>query len=161
MLTMHHTSYGKPQVGGDMNKITIGKYCSISDTVLFDGGIQHNHQFVTTYPLWRLGAAENRIGMCKGDIVVGNDVWIGDGAVIGASAIVTKDVPPYEIWGGVPAKRLKDRFTQEQVVGLLSIQWWNWKQGEIYRLAGMLLSENIDELIDYGLTHLEELMAEW
>ena len=79
----------------------------------------------------------------KGDIVIGNDVWIGyeavilagvtigDGAVIGARAVVTKDIPPYTIVGGVPAKPIRKRFTQETIDLLLKIKWWNWPEERI------------------------------
>ena len=79
----------------------------------------------------------------KGDIIIGNDVWIGyeavilagvsigDGAIIGARAVVTKDVPPYTIVGGVPAKSIKKRFSDETISSLLSIQWWNWSKEKI------------------------------
>src|SRR3990167_4465258 len=101
MLIMEPTSYGSPIVHGDLNTIRIGKYCSIDNTVVFDGGMGHNHKAVTSYPLWRLGYCDEvQAGKCKGDITVGNDVWIGngalimsgvtigDGAVIGARAVV-------------------------------------------------------------------------
>lgn len=75
----------------------------------------------------------------KGDIVIGNDVWIGyeavilagvttigDGAVIGTRAVVTKDVSPYTIVGGVPAQPIKKRFSDKTITDLLEIRWWNW-----------------------------------
>lgn len=73
----------------------------------------------------------------KGDIVIGNDIWIGyeaivlsgvtigDGAIIGARAVVTKDVPPYTIVGGIPAKQIRKRFSDEVISKLLELQWWN------------------------------------
>ena len=74
----------------------------------------------------------------KGDIVIGNDVWIGyeavimagvtigDGAIIGTRAVVTKDVPPYTIVGGVPAKEIRKRFSEEMIAHLLNAKWWDW-----------------------------------
>ena len=79
----------------------------------------------------------------KGDIVIGNDVWIGyeavimagvtigDGAVIGARAVVTKDVPPYTIVGGVPAKPIRRRFPEDVISDLLKIRWWDWPEEKI------------------------------
>lgn len=86
----------------------------------------------------------------KGDIVIGNDVWIGyeavimagvtigDGAIIGTRAVVTKDVPPYTIVGGIPAKPIRKRFSDEVVSKLLEIEWWNFSNEKI--------AENIDAI---------------
>ena len=79
----------------------------------------------------------------KGDIVIGNDVWIGyeavvlagvsigDGAVIGARAVVAKDMPPYTIVGGVPARTIRRRFSQEVISVLLALKWWDWPTEKI------------------------------
>ena len=79
----------------------------------------------------------------KGDIVIGNDVWIGfeaiilsgvtigDGAIIGTRAVVTKDVPPYTIVGGIPAKAIRKRFSDDVICELLKLQWWNWPENRI------------------------------
>ena len=94
----------------------------------------------------------------KGDIIIGNDVWIGyeavilagvsigDGAIIGARAVVTKDVPPYTIVGGVPAKSIKKRFSDETISSLLSIQWWNWSKEKISKNIKAIQAGKIDEL---------------
>ena len=94
----------------------------------------------------------------KGDIIVGNDVWIGyeavilsgvtigDGAVIGARAVVTKDVPPYTIVGGVPAKPIKKRFSEENIKKLQSIRWWDWSKEKIAENITAIQSGNIEQL---------------
>ena len=94
----------------------------------------------------------------KGDIVIGNDVWIGyeavilagvtigDGAVIGARAVVTKDIPPYTIVGGVPAKPIRKRFTQETIDLLLKIKWWNWPEERIRQHIAEIQSGRIEYL---------------
>ena len=94
----------------------------------------------------------------KGDIVIGNDVWIGyeavvlagvttgDGAVIGTRAVVTKNVPPYTIVSGVPAKPIKKRFSEETISALLEIQWWNWSKERIARNIGAIQCGNIEQL---------------
>ena len=127
-------------------KLVIGKFCSIAcgAKVLFNSA-NHTLSSFSTYPFpiffdeWGLeksdvAAAWDR----KGDIMIGNDVWIGyeavilagvtigDGAVIGARAVVTKDVPPYAIVGGVPARVIRSRFPEETVKALLRLKWWDW-----------------------------------
>ena len=95
----------------------------------------------------------------KGDIVIGNDVWIGyeavvlagvtigDGAVIGARAVVTKDVPPYTIVGGVPAKFIRKRFPQETIDSLLKIKWWNCPEESIRQHITDIELGNIERLV--------------
>ena len=95
----------------------------------------------------------------KGDIVIGNDVWIGyeavilagvtigDGAVIGARTVVTKDVPPYTIVGGMPAKPIKKRFPQERIDTLLKIKWWDWSKEQISQHISEIQSGNIENLM--------------
>ena len=94
----------------------------------------------------------------KGDIVIGNDVWIGydtvimagvrigDGAIIGTRAVVTKDVEPYSIVGGVPAKEIRKRFAPEVITRLLELQWWNWPDEKIRNVIKAIHSGNIEML---------------
>ena len=94
----------------------------------------------------------------KGDIVVGNDVWIGyeavilagvtigDGAIIGARAVVTKDVPPYTIVGGVPAKQIRKRFNEETIDTLLKLKWWDWSKERIAKNITAIQSGNVKQL---------------
>ena len=107
---------------------------------------------LSTYPFpiffeeWELDGKDIRDAWDnKGDIVIGNDVWIGyeavilsgvtigDGAIIGTRALVTKDVPPYTIVGGVPAKPIRKRFDEETIQKLEEIRWWNWEEDRIKR----------------------------
>ena len=95
----------------------------------------------------------------KGDIVVGNDVWIGyeavilagvtigDGAIIGARAVVTKDVPPYTIVGGVPAKPIRKRFNEETIDILLKLKWWDWSKEKIAKNIAAIQSGNLGYLL--------------
>ena len=94
----------------------------------------------------------------RGDIVIGNDVWIGyeavilagvtigDGAIIGTRALVTRDVAPYTIVGGVPAKPIRKRFSDEIISRLLEIKWWDWPDEKIKRNISAIQSGNIDDL---------------
>lgn len=175
MLIMDPTSYGEPTVHGNENTIRVGKYCSIANSAVFDGGIGHNYRAVTSYPLWRLGYGEEvKAGKCKGDINIGNDVWIGDGAlimsgvtigdgaVIGARAVVTRNVFPYAICVGAPAYTVNYRFgafrygTKQDgytwephyVARIRALKWWDWPEERIRSNAHLLLSENIEEFLN-------------
>lgn len=127
-------TYGKPKIlyYDASTKLKIGKFCSISDEVTIVLGGNHRYDWVTTYPFSALykewPEASGIIGhpASKGDIVIGNDVWIGfgsiilsgvkigDGAVIGAGSVVTKDVLPYTIAGGNPAVEIKKDLTKKR-----------------------------------------------
>lgn len=90
----------------------------------------------------------------KGNVEIGNDVWIGfritilsgvkiaDGAVVAACSVVTKDIGPYEIWGGNPARFIKKRFHENEIHRLLKIQWWNWDVEKIEKNIPLLCSTN-------------------
>ncbi len=129
-------------------KLVIGKFCSIACGAKFlFNSANHALGSLSSYPFpiffeeWDL-TVENipRAWDNKGNIVVGNDVWIGyeavvltigDGAVIGARAVVTHDVPPYAIMGGVPAKLIRKRFDDDTIQSLLSLRWWDWPEERI------------------------------
>lgn len=143
--------------GEDAN-LTVGSYTSIAAGVKVFLGGEHRIDWVTTYPfniLWE--SANHYIGhpKTKGSVVIGNDVWIaadavilsgvkiGDGAVIGARAVVAHDVPPYAVVVGNPGKVIKYRFDEEVVKKLLEIKWWDWKDAEIDLAMPFLLNENM------------------
>lgn len=155
-------SYDAPIRRGSMNNIIIGKYCSIAEGVIFDSGFNHNMDFVSTFPFnEKLKECKHLTGhpLCKGDIVIGNDVWIGedamimsgvtvgDGAVIAARAIVTKDVEPYAMVAGMPAKFKKFRFRKDQIASLLKIKWWSWPDEKVKENAHLLMNKDIDKFI--------------
>lgn len=148
------------------DKLQIGKFCSIACGAKFlFNSANHTLSSLSTYPFplffeeWGLEKKDvTNAWDNKGDIIIGNDVWIGyeaailagvtigDGAIIGTRAVVTKDVPPYMIVGGVPAKPIKKRFSEETISALLEIQWWNWSEERIARNIGAIQSGNIDQL---------------
>ena len=135
------------------DKLIIGKFCSIACGAKFIfNSANHTLSSVSTYPFpiffeeWGLNIKDVAAAWDnKGDIIIGNDVWIGyeavimagvtvgDGAIIGTRAVVTKDVPPYTIVGGVPAKPIRKRFDNDTLDELLKIRWWDWPEEKIAR----------------------------
>lgn len=128
------------------DKLVIGKFCSIACGARFlFNSANHSLSSLSTYPFpiffeeWGLNVEDvSSAWDNKGDIIIGNDVWIGyeavilagvtvgDGAVIGTRALVTKNVPPYTIVGGTPAKELRKRFDDNTISLLLQMKWWDW-----------------------------------
>ena len=146
------------------DRLIIGKFCSIVCGAKFIFNCaNHTLKSLSTYtfPLffeeWDLPKSEVATAWDnKGDIVIGNDVWIGydavimagvtigDGAIIGTRAVVTKDVEPYSIVGGVPAKEIRKRFSPEVIKKLMEIQWWNWPIEKIRSSIPDIQSGNVD-----------------
>jgi virginiamycin A acetyltransferase len=144
------------------DKLIIGKFCQIATGVRFimNGG-NHAMNGVSTYPFKVFGGEWSKALLevkSKGDTVVGNDVWIGnnttimpglkigDGAIIGTNSLVTKDVAPYTIVGGNPAKEIRKRFDDETIQLLLTIKWWDWDVQKITDNLEVITNGKIDEL---------------
>ena len=152
-------------INGDT--LRIGKFCSIACGAKFlFASANHTQASVSTYPFpiffeeWDLDIGDVTSAWDhKGDIVIGNDVWIGyeavvmagvtigDGAIIGARAVVTKDVPPYTIVGGVPAKKIRRRFSDDVIARLLELKWWDWPAEQIQRNIKNIQSGRLDLLL--------------
>lgn len=152
----------------DQYHVRIGKYNSIGRDCNFFLHANHRPDWVTTSSqLW--GPVTHEIAQmhmdmghpsCKGDIIIENDVWIGaistimsgvrigNGAIVAAGSVVTKDVPPYAIVAGNPGKIVKYRFDDEQIEKLLSIAWWEWDEQKIKDNAMSMWSDNINGFID-------------
>lgn len=148
------------------DKLIIGKFCSIAcGTKFLFTSANHTLKSMSTYPFpiffeeWDLDKIHVKSAWDnKGDIVIGNDVWIGyeavilsgvhigDGAIIGTRAVVTKDVPPYTIVGGIPAKEIKKRFNEETINKLQQIQWWNWSFNKIQQFLPYIMNGEVDKL---------------
>lgn len=153
---------------GDGTKLKIGKFCSFAKEVTIILGGEHRSDWVTMYPfsgkvfnkVWPEAKKVEGHPHSKGDIVIGNDVWagygttilsgvtIGDGAVIGAKSLVTKNVEPYTIVAGNPAKVIRKRFSDKIIKELLRIKWWNWPEEKIRKNMKDLLSSNIDTFVN-------------
>ncbi len=151
-------TYGSPKIYANPENFKIGKFCSIASDVVFYAGGEHNYNWISSYnfsPKFKCIPCTKS----KGDVIIGNDVWladgvlvlsgvtIGDGAVIAARSVVTKDVKPYEIVGGNPARHIKFRFSESQINSLLEIKWWNWDIEKIKANFDLILSPNIDDFI--------------
>ncbi|WP_151087023.1 CatB-related O-acetyltransferase [Hymenobacter baengnokdamensis] len=141
------------------DRLRIGKFCMVASGVEFImNGANHLTHAVTAYPFavfghdWQ-GAMAGKAYPRKGDTVIGNDVWlgyraailpgvhIGDGAIVGAYSVVTKDVPPYSIVGGNPAQQLRPRFDAATVQRLLALRWWDWPIEKITQHVGLLTGD--------------------
>ena len=148
------------------DQLIIGKFCMIASDVKFImNGANHLSNAISTYPFAVFGngwenAMEGKTYPNKGNIEIGNDVWIGynatimagvkigDGAIIATNSTVVSDVEPYSIVGGNPAKKIKKRFSPEIIERLLKLQWWNWDIEKI--------TKNVQNLTDLDLDKLEK-----
>ena len=150
----------------NQDRLIIGKFCSIACGAKFlFNSANHtlkslsNYTFSLFFEEW--GLDKKNVASAwdnKGDIIIGNDVWIGyeavimagvhigDGSVIAARAVVTKDVPPYTIVGGTPARKIRMRFEEEIIVKLQQIQWWNWPVEKIRQSLPYIMNGTVDRL---------------
>jgi len=155
-----------PDEGAD--KLIIGSFCSIGSGAAFimAGNQGHRHDWISTFPFFFMSevgifeGAENGYSP-SGDTVIGNDVWIGSeaiimpgvkighGAIIGTRALVTRDVEPYSIVGGNPARTIRSRFDENSVSMLLELQWWDWPDDQLKGAMQTLTSGDVEALYRY------------
>ena len=163
--------FNYPEFG---DNLIIGKFCSIaSGTKFIMGPANHRISSVTTYPfhvfggLWSENTPEHLSQLpFKGDIIVGNDVWfgrecvvmpgvkIGDGAIIAAYSVVTKDIKPYSVVGGNPARLIKKRFDDELIELLLRLKWWDFEPEALAEILPLLC----DPDLDYVTTQIKQML---
>lgn len=155
-VTHHYDFYG--------DRLIIGKFCQIAAGVNFImNGANHQMNAVSTFPFYIFDGWNKEVPPMsdmpvKGDTVIGNDVWIGqnvtilpgihigDGSIIGLNSVVGKDIPPYTIAAGNPAKNIRKRFDDELTELLEKFQWWNLDIGEINRLIPVLTSGDLEKV---------------
>ena len=158
-------TYGKPIVlsWGSKSTLRIGSYCSIGGGVQILLGGNHRIDWVTTFPFparWKEASAITVHPASKGDIVIEHDIWIGrqsvilsgvtihTGAVIGCNSVVSRNVPPYTIVAGNPAREIKKRFSEDQIARLLASRWWELDREAVVDLLPLLCSTAIDAFCD-------------
>ncbi|TXN20524.1 MULTISPECIES: CatB-related O-acetyltransferase [Methylobacterium] len=160
-------SYGFPKVRFPESgrRLTIGRYCSIADKVEILLGGDHRLDWVSTYPfaamagLWPDSEAPQDYHASRGDVTIGSDVWLGSGcmilsgvsvghgAVVAARAVVTRDVPPYAVVAGNPAKIVRRRFDEATAARLVAAAWWDLPHATVSRLVPLLSSGQADAVI--------------
>ncbi len=165
-LVMGRESYFAPTVdelGGGDSRVVVGNFASVAhDAICYLGG-RHRSDWVAQFPLrerLRLpGAGEDGHTYGRGDIHLGHDTWItrgtvvmsgvtiGPGAVVATRSVVTRDVAPYAIVGGIPAREIGKRFDDEQIAALLRIAWWDWPVETIKERVGALCDADVDAFI--------------
>jgi acetyltransferase-like isoleucine patch superfamily enzyme len=151
---------------GESNILSIGAFCSFAENITIYLGGNHRTDWVTTYPFGHIhhNVFSNFDGFghpkSKGDVLIGNDVWIaanvtimsgvkiGDGAIIANNSHVIKDVDPYTIVGGNPAKKIKKRFSEEDIEKLLELKWWDMDDNTINKISPLLCSSDLGKLFN-------------
>ena len=148
----------------------IGKFCCIAPEVIIGGG-RHPTHWLSTHPAFFSTKKQSGLNFSDRDyfeeilpVTIGNDVWIGtgaiihdgvkigSGAIIATGAVVVKDVEPYTVVGGVPAKPLRNRFDDETIAELVSLEWWNWPMEKLEKAAGLFRTQ--DESMLYKLKQM-------
>ncbi|GGH21256.1 acetyltransferase [Alsobacter metallidurans] len=160
-------SYGKIRVRdwGEGAGLSIGPFCSFADNIQIFLGGNHRTDWVTTYPfsgmrsLFPEAPADADYHSSRGDVRIGADVWVGSGAtilsgvtighgaIVAARAVVAKDVPPYAIVGGNPAKLIRLRFSEDEIAALLRTRWWELDRAAIAKLIPALQSSDVAKVV--------------
>ncbi|WP_312148068.1 CatB-related O-acetyltransferase [Paenibacillus odorifer] len=153
--------------GWHLDKLSIGNYVCIASGVIILMGGNHNHhpEWITVYPFVDQIANSYE---SKGDTIIASDAWIGmnamimpgvkigEGAIVAAGSVVVKDVPPYTIVGGNPAKVIKQRFTDQEIEKLKEMRWFDWKREKIEQATSIFSSSSIDQLYDFYLKEIKK-----
>jgi virginiamycin A acetyltransferase len=150
-------TYGHPRVldWNDGTSLEIGNYCSIANNVTILLGGEHNYNCISTYPFYTLSGEKLLNGKdrnSKGSVIIGHDVWIGtnatilsgvrigNGSIIGAGSVVTKDIPEFSIFAGNPAKFIKKRFSDKEIIEIKKMEWWSWDEDKLLENRNIIMS---------------------
>jgi acetyltransferase-like isoleucine patch superfamily enzyme len=159
-------SYGLPEIDDwhDGSTLQIGAFCSIARDVRILLGGNHRSDWISTYPFPVMFPGLKHIkdfSVTRGDVLIGSDVWIctgvkilsgvtiGHGAIIAAGSVVSRDIPPYAIYAGNPAKFVRFRFSSEIINSLLYSEWWDWPREELLQLCDLICSSNVESFVEY------------
>lgn len=160
--------------GASITNASVGNFCSIGPDVVIGGLGRHPVDWLSTHPIFYSTGKQVRLSLVSENkfeeykpVKIGNDVWIGarvivlegvnigDGVIIAAGAVVTKDVPPYAIVGGVPAKIIRYRFNQEDILTLQKLAWWNYDLEKLSKITGLMRQKEprmLEEVISNGIS---------
>jgi chloramphenicol O-acetyltransferase type B len=168
-------TYGLPHVhAADGIALRIGSYCSIASGVQIFLGNHHRMDWVSSYPFPAFFEEARNIPdfeTSRGNVTIGSDVWlcencvilsgitIGHGAVVGTGSVVTRDVEPYAVVAGNPARTIRYRFDTMTRQSLVDTAWWNWPESEIRSIVRLLCSDQVDQLLSYASTRASETAA--
>lgn len=156
----------KEQFGWELDRLEIGNYVCIASgaTILLGGNHNHRSDWVSVYPFPQ---TIQKSFQNKGDTIIKSDAWIGmnatimpgvtigEGAIIAAESVVIKNIEPYTVVAGNPAKKIKNRFTDEEINLLLELRWFDWSDEEVEKAVPLIMSQNIKGLYDYYLKHIK------
>ena len=166
-FTVGRGTYGEPRIlhWGEAATLRVGSFCSIAGNVTILLGGNHRVDWITTYPFNIFRESAKSISGCpatRGDVIIGHDVWIGtgstilsgvnigNGAVVGACAVVTRDVPAYGIVAGNPARLIRFRFTESEIACLQKLEWWNWPDSQLDAAMPYLLAGDVSALQSFA-----------
>ena len=150
----------------DIDKLIMGDYVHIAADVkiIMGGNNNHNTQFISTYPFFDLTALK-RAYKKKNDTILGNDIWlgmssiilpgikIGNGVIVAAGSVVTKDIPAYSVVAGNPAKIVRKRFCDEDIYLLEKLAWWNWEDDKVSALLPFIQAASVKELVEEAVKY--------